>query len=55
MSVCFYIMRFKKYQKEKKIAFLSSKKKGKPQFKKRDKSKTEGVESAVCVVGTLTF
>lgn len=44
---------FQKYQKGKKKLFFSSKK-GKPN-KKKDKSKTEGLESAVCVVGTPAF
>lgn len=53
MSVCFYKMRFKKYHKEKKCFTFLQKKVN--LNKKKDKSKTEGLESAVCVVGTLTF
>lgn len=48
-SLCLFFKNIKR--KKKKLAFFSYKK-GKP---KKDKSKTEGLESAVCVGGTLAF
>lgn len=50
ISVCVCFSKISK-GKKKKLAFFSYKK-GKP---KKDKSKTEGLESAVCVGGTLAF